>query len=236
MKNLKVVVGIPSTQFWDADFAMCLIFMMAHFVQKVPGTKTQQVVLHNKRGSILSSMRQKILENAIKNEATHLLFIDTDQTFPKDALHRLLAREKQVVACNIATKMLPSTTTARLRGGNPGYGVPLYTLKDSTGLVEVWRVGTGVMLIDLNVFKRQKMEPPWFTQRFSEHTGEYIGEDWALCERFENAGVKIYVDQDLSKEIGHRGMLEYGHDVVEVKDNVGSCEQEEPLLVAGNVG
>jgi len=213
MKEIRLVVAVPSQQTWDADFGMSIVFLMNHLASH--GQVEDKVIsfrLHNKRGSILANMREWLIQDAIKNDATHLLFIDSDQTFPRDLFHRLMKHKKKVVAVNVATKMLPPTPTARLEGGVAG--VPLYTREDSTELVKVWRVGTGVMLIDLNVFKREGMESPWFNQRWDEELNAYVGEDWAFCEKLEKAGVGIYVDQEVSREIGHIGKLEYSHDMV----------------------
>jgi hypothetical protein len=176
--------------------------------------KQMHYMVHNKRGSILAQMRQSQVEAAIQNKATHLLFVDSDQMFPRDLAHRLLAHEKQIVAANVATKVIPASPTARLRTASKE-GTPLYTTPDSTGLVQVWRIGTGIMLIDLNVFKRKGLkQAPWFSQHWDEDLGSYVGEDWAFCERLEAAGVKLWVDQDVSKEIGHLGTLNFGHDLV----------------------
>lgn len=214
-KELRLVIAVPSTSTWCAEFGMSLLFLASHLTHQVPGFRAQQFRVHNKRGSILASMRQQLVEQALQHNASHLLFIDSDQTFPRDLVHRLLAHEKQVVGCNVATKCLPANPTARLRDGL--HGTPLYTTFESTGLVEVWRLGTGIMMLDLNLFKREGMKQgPWFDQRWDEELQHYVGEDWGFCERLEASGVKIWVDQDLSKEIGHLGMLEYHHGFVEV--------------------
>lgn len=209
----RVLIAIPSMGTWDADFGMSLAFMMNH-VTRYPeiDKKGLMVQLHNKRGSILANSRQSLVQSAIDNGATHILFIDSDQTFPPDLLHRLMKHKKQIVACNIATKVLPSTGTARLKSGT--LGVPLCTTPETTDLVRVWRVGTGIMLINTNVFKREGMEKPWFSQYWSEELDAYVGEDWAFCEKLEQSGVSLYVDQEVSREIGHIGKLNYSHDLV----------------------
>lgn len=210
MKEIRLVIAVPSGQNWEAEFGMDLVFFTNYLashgeVNEVP----IQFRLHNKRGSILANMREDLIKQALAGGATHLLFIDSDQTFPPNIFHRLVAHKKKVVAVNVATKMLPPQPTARLADG-----VELYTEKDSTGLVKVWRVGTGIMLIDLNVFKREGMEQPWFNQHWNPKLDSYTGEDWAFCEKLEKAGVNIYVDQDVSREVGHVGKLNYGHDMI----------------------
>ena len=215
MKEVRLVICVPSTHLWEAEFGMSLVFLCNYLASH--GTfegKPMHYMVHNKRGSILAQMRQSQIQAAIKNKATHLLFIDSDQTFPRDLVHRLLAHKKQIVACNIATKQIPSSPTARLKG-NGSQGVPLYTTPESKGLVEVWRVGTGIMLIDMNVFKRKGLrDGPWFDQPWNEELGSYVGEDWSFCSCLADAGVKLYVDQELSFEIGHIGAINYQHDLV----------------------
>lgn len=215
MKEVRLVICIPSRDEWYAEFGMNLLFMTNYLAAhgEIDGKKMHYMV-HNKRGSILAQMRQHQVELALQNKATHLLFIDSDQTFPRDLVHRLLAHKKQVISVNIATKVIPATTTARLPGPT-NEGIPVITNDSSKGLLQVWRVGTGIMLIDLNIFKREGLKQgPWFDQRWSEEVGAYVGEDWGFCEKLEAAGVKIWIDQDLSKEIGHIGSLTYGHDLV----------------------
>lgn len=214
MKDVKLFIAVPSTQTWEADFGMDLVFLMNYLTSHAEVDKGEVVGfrLHNKRGSILANMREWLVQEAIEGGATHLLFIDSDQTFPRDLFHRLYNRHKNVVAVNVTTKMLPPSTTARQKGGDAG--IPVYTGEHDTELLKVWRVGTGIMLLDLNLFKREGMEGPWFNQRWNKENNAYVGEDWAFCEKLEQSGINIYVDQDVSREIGHIGKLTYGHDMV----------------------
>jgi len=210
MKEIRLVIAVPSTQTWDAGFGMSLVFLTNYIAShgEIDG-KVIQYRVHNKRGSILASMRESLVQEAVKNKATHLLFIDSDQIFPADLFHRLMKHDKQVVGVNIATKMLPPSPTARLADE-----VPLFTKEKDTGLVKVWRVGTGIMLLKLSLFNKEGMEAPWFNQRWNAKQNTYVGEDWAFCEKLEAAGIKIYVDQGVSWEVGHIGKLTYGHDMI----------------------
>ena len=193
---------------------MSLVFMTnALAAHSVKGYKDIEYQVFNKRGSLLANMRQTLMERAIKEDFTHLLFVDSDQTFPPDLVHRLLVHDKQVMACNISTKKLPPDPTARQQSLTNRAGELVYS-HDQTGIEKVWRVGTGIMLVKLNLFKRPGMQPPWFDQRWNEGLGSYVGEDWCFCEKLQKAGVSIYVDHDVSKEVGHVGPLDYGHDLI----------------------
>lgn len=224
--GLNIVVGIPSTDYWSADFGMRLVHMADNFwrtvIQKflahgVPSDDVPRLQFLNSKGSILPSIRQNILDQAIKIGATHVLFIDSDQTFPSDTLWRLLQWNKPVVACNIATKSYPNPNpTARYLDPESDRGIPVYSNQGDTGLRKVWRVGCGVMLIELAAI--QHLPRPWFNITWKESRGEHQGEDWYFCELCEKHGIPIYIDRRLSWEIGHVGKLTYTHSMIQKRE------------------
>lgn len=210
MKPLKLAVGVPSTQEWKAEMAMSLIFLMNrmmafhHPVYELAGLR-----LTNKRGSVLPKLRNDIVQEAIADEMTHLLFLDSDMRFPEDTVQKLLDKDADVVAANCPTKVLPSKPTARQKGPE-FYGLPVYSYPGVQPRFEkVWRVGTGVMLIRLAALK--KVKGPLFEMRYSDTAQDYVGEDWSFCWRLEQAGIDIFVDHQLSLDIGHIGDYQYGH-------------------------
>ena len=214
MLKLRTKVGIcvPGSD-WNADFGMCLQMLIIHILTRpMPGVRQIEFTLFNKRASLLPKVRQELLRDAIKAKCDYALFIDTDQTFPSNLLYALLRHSKPVVACNIATKSIPASPTAR--GFNAQYfgGDVIFTDPQSTGLQQVWRVGTGIMLIDLEVLK--DIPKPWFGVTYLPEKDEFVGEDWFFCEVLEKHGVKIYIDHDISKRVGHMGKLEFTHDLV----------------------
>jgi hypothetical protein len=195
-----------------------MVQLVAYLSRPVGGYDDQGYAVHCSRGSVLSNQRQDLLNMAMKTECSHLLFLDADMTFPKDLVHRLVAHGKDVVACNCPTKAFPSYPTAKLKS-RPGdvAGRDLYS-NGRSGLQKVWRIGTGVMLIDLRIFRDNKKlrRPAWFDITWVPQLGKYMGEDWSFCRRLEHAGVDIWIDHDLSLEIGHVGLLEWTHDYIEV--------------------
>lgn len=224
MKTLKLVIGVPSGQTWDAEFGMCLLFLSNYLVSHpIEGFKDVQMGIRNIKGSILPNMRQDIVADAIKEGASHVLFIDSDQTFPADVVHRLIAHRKQVVACNITTKGMYPNPTARKKGATKA-GDLIFSNENSPKLEQVWRIGTGIMLIDLNLFKRPGAERPWFTPVWQEDLNQYSGEDWGFCDFLDRIGVKMWVDHRVSLEVGHRGMLTFTHDMVDDRDGTLSSK------------
>ncbi len=215
LKDLKVRVVVPSNGPWCDKTALCMTGLVADASRAFEGYNPQRtaVSIFGTHGSILPQLRERALMKAIKDKATHLLFIDSDMTFPPDTLRRLLNRQRAIVAANCATKCLPSNPTARAKGETLA-GEPLYTFEKSTGIQRVWRVGTGVMLITLAAIEH--LPQPFFNITWVEELKDHRGEDWFFCEKLEEAQIPIYVDHDLSKEIGHIGSQVYDYELVEL--------------------
>jgi hypothetical protein len=211
-KHLNCVLGIPSGQEWNAQFAVKVVNLVASFTQKqVPGYTSQELRVVNVRSSILPKNRMDLVTAAKTLKATHLLFIDSDHTFPTNLVHRLAAHGKPIVAVNCVTKTIPAIPTARAKAEDPR-GACVYTDPDSTGLEQVWRIGTGVMLIEMSVFDKIGMGV--WDMKYLPEAGTYQGEDWTFCEACEKASIPLYIDHDVSKLVGHVGNFEFTHDYV----------------------
>lgn len=212
MARTKLALCIPSNGEWKADFGFCLAQLCVYCSSALFFEGEQREVLFiDKRTSNLPRSRQECLEDALMQDCTHALFIDTDQTFPMDTAHRLLRWGKPVVACNIPLKVLPSYPTARARGGshNP-FGSPIYSNgNQKMGLEKVWRVGSGIMMIDLAIMAN--IPKPWFEIRYSEKHAQFVGEDWHFVKCVEDAGHDVFIDHELSRLVGHVGSFQYTH-------------------------
>jgi hypothetical protein len=214
MKNIfNLAIAVPSGATWHADFAMSLVLLMLA-LQKHPieGYAGRGVMLFNKRTSILPKSRQELVDDALRAGCTHLLFVDSDQTFPAYLIHKLAAHKKRVVGCNVATKSIPANPTARNFNPNWHGGDKVYTDDNSSGLEQVWRLGCGVLLLDLSIF--ESLKKPYFAIKWEESKNDFVGEDWYFCEKLEEKAIPIYVDHDMSKQIGHVGSMTYTHDLV----------------------
>jgi hypothetical protein len=205
---IRLAICVPSLGSWAADFGLSLARMCCWMAGN-PFVKGEQhyADFFEKRGSNLPRNRQESLEDAILKDCTHALFLDTDQSFPHDTAHRLFNAHKVCVAANIPCKTIPAFPTARLRSATP-FGTPIGSM-GKTGLERVWRIGCGVMMVDLNAVMR--MPKPWFEIRYDAACGSFLGEDWFFCQQLEAAGHEIYVDHDLSRQVGHMGDYLYTH-------------------------
>lgn len=212
-KTLKVLLAIPSMGSWHEEFGKSLAQLTSHFaVARVGSYKHQQLHTMSMRGSILPNLRLSALQKAKEMGVDYLLWIDSDQSFPKDVVHRLVMWDKDVVGANIATKTIPTLPTARREPipGEPAFGALVFTDAHSTGLQRVWRIGCGLTLMSRKVI--QALPEDCFEMLYKPDVRRYQGEDWRMCEHIEKAGFEIYVDHDLSNLVGHHGGFNYTHE------------------------
>lgn len=215
MTTFNLAIGLPSGESWPCHNGLSLSTLtMALMKHPVVGYDKTSISIFHEKSSILPSSRHNIVSKAIKNRCSHLLFLDSDQTYPAQTAHMLAQHGKLIVGCNVAIKRFPSLPTARTK--NPAWcgGDVVYTRPESRGLQPVWRLGFGVMLIHMDVFKR--IPAPWFEILWDEQAQEYRGEDWRFCELLEEAQIPIFIDHDLSKLVGHVGHYTFKHEHVEL--------------------
>ena len=221
MQDLNVAVIVPSGTTWHAEFAVSLIGLMGYFPRnKVPGYRSSEIRVVNIRSSLLPKSRLDGLKSAKAINASHLLYLDSDHTFPPYMLNKLLRWNKDIVAANCVTKSIPAMTTARYFNPSDPQGTPVFSDAGEMKILDrVWRVGTGVMLLSRKAYMQIPHDA--FAVKYMPGADTYQGEDWTMCEALEKAGVPIYVDHLVSREVGHVGNLNYKHDYV------GTIKREE---------
>jgi hypothetical protein len=218
-KIFHLGIGIPSLDYWHADFATSVIGVVGDMkTQMLPGYDLSRVSTINIRSSTIAQQREDIVKTARKQECQYLLFVDSDQIFPHDTARRLIMHNKDVIGCNIAVKRLPSLPTARSYVEKwPYTGDIVYTTPTSKGIEQIWKIGCGVLLIKMEVFDR--LTEPWFNFGWNDEVG-YVGEDWWFCNKLWEAKIPMYIDHDLSREVGHIGNYIYTHKDVEYAERI----------------
>lgn len=149
-------------------------------------------------GYTISENRTYLAVQALNNGCSHLLFIDDDMVFPPDTLERLLNREKDIVGVIYHSRMFPPTPVIVLEDGS------VKEVKEiNEEMVKCQHVGTGVLLIKTEVFK--KIHRPWFLADTYLETGmTRIGEDAWFCQQARKAGYEIWCDTTIDiKHIGN---------------------------------
>lgn len=194
---MRLVIGGPTRDTVPAAFALDLTQLYAH-----TSHSWDAVALRFVGSTYVHVGRNATLDAAIQYGATHVLWLDTDMTFPEDTAIRLAQHDQSVVACNCLMRDPRRIWTAKRDGKR------IETTIRSTGLEAVDSVGMAVMLMATSVVAT--LPKPWFRHGWNPATRSDVGEDITFCQALRDAGHTIYIDHDLSKEIGHIGQYTYG--------------------------
>jgi hypothetical protein len=193
---MRLVIGGPTRDTVPASFAVDLAELYAHTARWDAGA----VWLRFVGATYVHVGREAVLDAALQLGATHVLWLDTDMAFPPDTAIRLAAHDRPIVACNCVMRDPRILFTAR-RGG-----AGILTGPDSTGLEAADSVGMAVMLMRTDVVA--DLPRPWFRHGRTD-AGADVGEDIEFCRRLRLRGHDIWIDHDLSKEIGHVGQFTF---------------------------
>jgi hypothetical protein len=208
---MHIGICIPARSFMEIGTAFDLANMSAYTAKQ---TK-HDLSLFTSSGTLIFDQRNNLVKAALEAKCTHILWVDADMRFPKDALIRLLKHNKDIVGVNATTRSEPVKPTAKNinyeEDGSVSW-LPVYS-NTKKGIEKVDAIGCGVILIKNSAFK--KLEKPYF---YFEQlpNGKLLGEDVYFCIKAKDAGIDTYVDHDLSMEIGHIGNYTYGWHNIEV--------------------
>lgn len=196
-----VAVLTPCDETVRTGFAMSMIKMLERtYTQPPPGLKGLYV--NTLSSSILPQGRQALADLALKNNATHLLWIDSDMSFPSDMLERFMQRDEKIIGINAVTRRPPHLACAQYADGSF-----VKTISESIGLEKVGRTGFGVLWVAAEVFSA--MQKPFFNFPWDESLQDFRGEDMYFFDTVEKLGLDVYIDHNLSKEVGHIGSFAF---------------------------
>jgi len=184
--KIRVSIGIPcGSGTVDYRFASSLAAL------KVPD-QTRIVWIPR---VMIDTARNLIVEKTLEDlDYTHLLFVDDDMVFPSETLEKLLSHDKDIVGVQSFKR-------------REMYEPCVYTLKESkyypilvNSFIDVDAIGTGILLIKTEVFKKVKF--PWFETVYDKDKTHW-SVDFMFCRKAKKEGYKLYCDPDI--EIGHIG-------------------------------
>jgi hypothetical protein len=198
-KPIKLAILVPTRDMVHAHFA----YSLAQLV-KTTSEVGIDTYLYFDSSTILLNQREKLIDEAIKMEADYVLWLDSDMMFPSNVVLKLLAHNKDIVACNYMKRSLPMKTVAYTDLNDWDSWVPMEPQEE---LVKVKGIGMGCILMKTEVFK--KLEKPYFEFRFKEDTKDWFGEDFILQDKIQKVGYEIFVDTMLSMEIKHVGIYAF---------------------------
>ena len=192
--------------------------------------------------SLITSARDQLADIFLKNEFTHMMFIDADIKFNAEDIVAMLGADKDVIAGVYPKKEINWHMVHQkvLDGAKPeeltNYtGLLVVNLVDNEKEkvvkagepLEVFGAGTGFMLIKKSVFER--LEPhvekyidsnteseinSFFFLMKDPDTGKQLSEDYAFCRLCRQHGIKIHVAPWV--RLGHSGTYLFEGSVVPV--------------------
>lgn len=190
---MRVVICTPVHGETKAKFTQCL-FRLGLRTALYPHTEIE-IDSFIKSGSNVGYCRRLLAQEALAAEADYILWIDADQTFPPNALLRLLAADKPIIGANIRRRN-PDEVMSTAFDLN---GQPLEPKRE--GIEEVLQMGLGLSLVHSSVFKA--IEPPFFAEEVQQNGMDVLGEDIYFFRKARAAGFPAHVDHGLSLEVGH---------------------------------
>lgn len=175
-------------------------------------------------------VRDKAINVAHQNGARWLFFLDADVIPPADVIPRLLAHNKPIVSGLYVRRHNPPFNEM-LRFNNAGMVAGLSPIQDGTyqdgSLVECDAVGTGCVLIDMEVFEKvkprqmvldgQQCRPQWFVwTEWRQHPG--ASEDFAFFMHCRKHGIPVFCDTSIKcKHIGPVKFIHGGNNQMSVE-------------------
>lgn len=189
----RVLIGIPSLQQVDVNFAMRLVALVTHTMREGVSTVVQPAI-----NFALPNAHNMLVEDARRHNCTHLMLLETDNTFPHDALLRLLAADVPIVGASYLMRSAPHWAMGRELDTTRPIDV------SGGGLREVSRLPVGCILINMDVFDALEApiwECPWNGKSFET-------DDYRFCDKAREKGFKVWCDCDLSMQVGHMAWLE----------------------------
>ncbi len=192
---MHLIIGGPTRDLVPASFALDLAHLYAKTKERGPWATVQ---IGYEPATYVHMGREWFLEQAIKLGATHVLWLDTDMSVPQTAAILLAGHNLPLVGCNYVVRTGTGLFTAQRADGSR-----VATAPASTGLEAVDALGFGCVLMRTDIV--EGLARPWFRHGLNARGGD-VGEDIYFCQTLRAAGRALYIDHDLSKEIGHIGL------------------------------
>lgn len=189
-KNIKLAIAIPVS---SGNIKVRTTYSLFKMMRSLPF----EYDLFFKEGCLIHRNREILVETAINNKCSHILFIDSDMSFEKDSAVKLIERKKDIVGVNCYQRKLPLVSTVIISSEKK----MSLTKENPEVFMTCDGLATGFLLINLEVFK--KISKPWFFFELNKDGETITGEDYWFCEKAKKAGFDIWVDFSIPiKHIG----------------------------------
>ena len=188
---MKLGICIPARDQVHTGFARSL----CHLTNRLTANSID-FELHIVCGSVIAESRTVLAKEALENNASHLLWLDSDMHFPPSVFETLLSHNKDIVAGQYSTRYSPYQTVAFTDPNNIQK-----RLNENNGLHRVWAVGMGCMLVNADVYNN--LPKPWFDHEYNKQLDTFSGEDIYFCNQAMHHGYEVWIDAGI--KLAHYG-------------------------------
>lgn len=172
------------------EFDICL-----HHLIVPPGTHVEWGMGINVAYSFNCGIRAMIKEEQYQ----WVWFLGDDHTFEPDLLYKLLKHKLDFVVPVVLKRSIPFSTVISHKSDRYYQSVTLDEIKNWQGIVDITELNIGNAGLLMNKVALSKLTDPVY--EVGKTNSEFGGSDLYLCEKARAAGIKMYLDTDLS--MGH---------------------------------
>lgn len=244
MDEITVAIGVLRERYVSWQFVDCLERMRMLLAKS--GIRNMMV---GQQCTNIYKGREKVVDQVLETDATHLMFVDSDETFVPETAIQLLRDDLPIVSGVVYQRNPPPAPCIYKRVPDSIYHFPMakelqawfkensipnftgpavLSLPDEIGIWEVDEVGTGCLMIKREVL--EAIDEP----RFDVLPGHFWGmtTDILFCRRAKEAGFNIYAD--LRVQCGH--LTEYAVTARDFRHVDNWVEKDEPKWIGKNRG
>ena len=217
----KILIGTPFKDIATDNYIKSLADLIIHTM-----AAGHEVAYINEHGGLFDA-RDRICKRTMKEHFDYMLQLDSDMTFPPDALCRLIERDVDVITGVYVGKCESHKPVLFTELHKDDENCGPYGLK--TGLNELMQqdlftvagCGAGFLLVKEHIIRIMYIH---MHEWFRPYAG--LGEDVSFCQRCTELGIKIWADKSIP--MGHTKYTEYTLD-----DWDGTENDEEQLKQIG---
>ena len=200
----------------NVNIPFCISLAQTHTFLKSMGIDVCMMVVPS--SSLLVSERNRLLEAFWLSDCSHILCIDSDIGWPKEAVAAMIGQEKDFIAGVYPSKDAIDTYIFRPQMNENG------SIVNEKHLLKMDYIPAGFMLLSRKCVQKMREKfpdlhyKPKDPRNFSDEAyclfntevkdGEFWGEDYVFCRRAREAGIDIWVDPYIQfNHAGKIGML-----------------------------
>ncbi len=183
----KVLIAMPSTGYIPAQ-------TLSSLLELITPVQTKHCILI---GALVYEARERIAKSAIDEGYSHILWIDSDVTIPRDGMIKLLNVKAPIASGVVFRRVAPYTPTVYTLQSNGLYSEML-NIPDG-GVINADACGFGCVLTETEALAKMYEK---YDRLF---VPEMFGEDLQFCRRAKECDIGVKVDT--SVKCGHLGQM-----------------------------